>query len=420
MQPRLDTAAVSPAAVDVHCRRTAAVAKLIAHHLFLPSEEKDLLCTVCLLHHRSIGLFAPKSMERLLADIFGKNAPALVVDDSVPIVVRGVLNAYDVPGTGTALESRLASILRLANAFDQDMEAQPIDGDEVGEILERLQGGVQAGLWSEESIHALVQSTRPPPIGQAESWRVPVFPQTALRTLHLMRDPRASLADVVESASLDPATAGLVMQLSNSALFGSRTRVATLSQAIGRLGFATSQKVITSAALHPVFDSPKLQETWQHSLQMADLSEQLASHAGVIDPPEAYLAGLVHDVGRIALLSMPLYDSARLQGLVHGGCPQVYAENLLLHTDHAALGAQIATLWRLPETMVSAIRQHHRPEKAESPLAHLLYVAEYLSGSEEDLPSIIRLEAALKGIGLDWDEVGGCTVSALGSWLAAA
>jgi putative nucleotidyltransferase with HDIG domain len=153
---------------------------------------------------------------------------------------------------------------------------------------------------------------------------------------------------------------------------------------------------------------------------VADLSEQLARQTGAVDPAEAYLAGLLHDVGRIALLRMPLYDSARLQGLVCGGCPRVYVENLLLRTDHAALGAQIAEGWRLPETMVSAIRQHHRPEKAASPLGYLLYVAEYLSGSEEDLPSIIRLEASLKSIGLAWDDVGYCTVSALGSWLAAA
>jgi HD-like signal output (HDOD) protein len=300
------------------------------------------------------------------------------------------------------------------------MEAQPIDGEEIGEILDRLGGGVEAGLWPEESINALVQSTRPPPIVQVESWRVPVFPQAALRTLSLMRDPRASLANVVEAASLDPATAGLVMRLGNSALFGSRTRVSTLSQAIARLGFATSQKVIIAAALQPVFDSAKLQEAWQHSLQVADLSEQLACQAGAIDPAEAYLAGLVDDVGRIALLSMPLYDAARLQGLMCGGCPPVYVENLLLRTDHAALGAQIAAGWRLPETMVLGIRQHHRPERAESPLANLLYVAEYLSGSEEDLPSVIRLEASLKGIGLVWDNIADCTVSAVGNWLGAA
>jgi putative nucleotidyltransferase with HDIG domain len=420
MLPHSKTAAVSPADVEVHCRRTAAVAKLIAHHLFLPFEEQKLLTASCLLHHCSIGLRAPKGMERLLTDIFGKDEPAPGVCDPVPIVVRGVLNAYDVPGRGTALESRLASILRLADVFDQDMEAQPIDCEEVGEILERLRRGVEAGLWTEESIEALEQSTRPASIGQSESWRVPVSPQAALRSLSLMRDPRASIADVVEGASLDPATAGLVMKLANSALFGSRTRVSTLSQAIGRLGFATSQKVIVSAALHRVFDSPRLREVWQHSLQVADLSEQLACHTGTIDPAEAYLAGLVHDVGQIALLSMPLYDSARLQGLVSDSCPPVYAENLLLRTDHAALGAQIAAGWRLPETMVSAIRQHHRPEKAEGPLAHLLYVAEYVSGSEEDLPSLIRLETSLKGIGLAWDDVGDYTVSALGGWLAAA
>jgi putative nucleotidyltransferase with HDIG domain len=265
-----------------------------------------------------------------------------------------------------------------------------------------------------------VQSTRPTPIIQVESWPVPVFPQTALRTMRLMRDPRASLATVVEAASLDPATAGLVMRLGNSALFGSRTRVSTLSQAIGRLGFATSQKVITAAALQPVFDSPKLQEAWQHSLQVADLSEQLACQAGAINPAEAYLAGLLHDVGRIALLSMPLYDSARLHGLMCGGCPPVYVENLLLRTDHAAMGAQIAAGWRLPDTMVSGIRLHHRPEKAESRLAYLLYVAEYLSGSDEDLPSVIRLEASLQAIGLAWDDIADCTVSALGRWLVAA
>lgn len=417
--PHLEAAAVSETAVEfsVHCGRTAAVARLIAHQLFMPSEEKDLLRAACLLHHHNIDLLAPENVARLLADIFRGTARTLTLDNRFPDMVCGVLKDYQVLGSGTVLESRLASILWLSDAFDQHMKAPPVEGEEVGEILARLRGGVDAGFWTVELIDALGRAAKTPPLGP---WSVPVFPQAALRTVSLMRNPEACLADVVEAAKLDPAIAGAVMRCANSALFGSRTPIATLANAIGRLGFVTSQKVITSAALRPVFDSPKLQEAWQHSLEVADLSEQLAARSRTIDPAEAYLAGLVHDVGRIALLALPLYDAARVQGLLHGGCPQVYAEHLLLRTDHAALGAEIAAEWRLPQAMVSAIRQHHRPERAESALAYLLYVAEYLSGAEEDLPSSIRLESSLTGIKLTWEDIRDCTVSPLGSWLAAA
>ena len=237
-------------------------------------------------------------------------------------MIRGVLNAYDCPGSGTALESRLGGILRLADAFDQSMEAQPFHGEDLDEILCRLRCGVKGGLWPEESLDALVRSTSGSQIGDPGSWRVPVLPKAALRVLNLMHDRSTTLTALAEAASMDPATAALVVRLANSTLFGAGTRISTLSQAIGRLGFATSQKIVIVAALQPIFGSPKLHEVWRHSLQVADLSEQMALRAGSIDPAQAYLVGLVHDVGRIVLPSMSLYDSARLSGLVLGGCPK--------------------------------------------------------------------------------------------------
>jgi len=376
-----------------------------------------LLRAACLLHHHDISLLLPRGPERPLVGIPGSSPPAVTENGRLASAVRGVLDAFNVPGTGKATEQKLTSILWLADAFDEHMKMPPNGADEVGEILERLRDGVETGLWPVESIDALVHSTSATLLGRG---RLPVFPQAALRALSLMRDPRACLADVIESAKRDPSIAGLVMQLANSALFASRTPIATLANAINRLGFAIAQKVITAAAMRPLFSSSELQEVWHHSLEAADLSEQLADRSGTIDPAEAYLAGLLHDVGRIALLAMPLYDSARLQGLLHGGCPRVYAEHLVLRTDHAAVGAEIAEGWRLRETMVLAIRQHHRPERAGGPLSCLLYVVEYLSGTEEDLSSRSRLESALRGIGLTWDKIRDCTVSALGSWLAAA
>ncbi|MEI9973617.1 MAG: HDOD domain-containing protein [Ignavibacteriota bacterium] len=139
-----------------------------------------------------------------------------------------------------------------------------------------------------------------------------------------------------------------------------------------------------SLAVKPILFQPKPETLWPHSVAVAELAEQLACVAGGVDPGEAYLAGLLHDVGRIALREAALYDAARVQGLVESGCPATYAEELILRTDHAELGAQIAREWRLPEPLAVAIRQHHHPEATNSRLAHVLYLAEYLSNSNED------------------------------------
>jgi len=405
---------------EAHCRRTATVAGLIGRSLSLSAEEQNLLRTTCLLHHDGAGLLAPDCLDRIMRDLFGARALALVSSDRIPMPVREVLRAYETPGSGSAVESRLAAILRLTDAFDQAMEAEPIDGESVEEIITRLSQAVEGGLWPQEVVHGLKQATQPVEFTEEIVKRVPVFPKAVMRALTLMRDPRASLDDIIAAASLDPGLAGPVMQLANSALFGSRARASTLSQAIARLGFATTQKVITSAAVGPLFASANLRDTWRHSVRVADIADQLASRAGVIDSAEAYLAGLLHDVGRLALLSLPAADAVRLEEAVSGGCAPVYAERLILGTDHAALGGKIAAEWRLPEEMTEAIMQHHRPERTDAPLGFLLYLAECLSGSEEDLPSLVRLERSLQGIGLVWSQVEDCCVSDLGCWIAAA
>jgi putative nucleotidyltransferase with HDIG domain len=386
----------SPEHIDIegHCHRVGAIANLIAHHLFLSTEEKDLLNSACLLHHDA-----------------GSHAPA---------DVRTVLVAFGKPGLGNPLHRKLGAILRLSDAFDGEYRAQPLQHRGATEILDSLRSGVERGMWPRQILDALQECTRPQLMPQPSEWQVPVFPQAALQTLDALRDPRASIPHVVDAARRDPATAGAIVQLANSALYIRHGEASTLSMAVARLGFETARKVVASLAMRPLLFLPKLESLWPHSIEVADLAEQLAGRAAGIDPGEAYLAGLLHDIGRIALRATTLYDAARLRGLEQSGCPAVYAEDLILRTDHAVLGGQIAAMWRLPGHLARAIRQHHRPETATSRLAHILYLAEYLTGSQEDLPSPPRLELALRGSGLTGEALHKCVRSEVGGWLAAA
>ena len=407
-------------ALREHCRRVAGLAKLVSHHLKLSAADRDHLHSACMLHHSDDGLLSARATVHLLHDLFHRAPQIAGESEPIPDATRGVLSAWRKPGSGNPPEHKLAEILRLCDSFDQEFEAQPFEGRTASQILEALRTGVIEGLWSKDVMQALEDCTRPEAVFSPAGWRIPVFPAAAAQTLEAMRNPSASLNLVGEAAQRDPATAGAVMRLANSALFGARGSVATLRLAIMRLGFETARRVVTSLAVKPMLYQPKPETLWPHSVEVADLAEQLACRAGGVDPGEAYLAGLLHDVGRIALREAPLYDAARLQGLAESGCPTTYSEQLILRTDHAELGAQVAGEWRLPHCLIDAIRQHHRPELSECRLSHILYLAEYLSGSEEDLPSALRMTVALKTLGLTADQVEACSSSQVGAWLAAA
>lgn len=407
-------------ALKEHCRRVAGLCKLVAHHLRLRGEETERLYPACMLHHSDEGLLSGRATVHLLHDLF-YDAPRIVGEvEPIPETTRALLSAWRRPGSGSEAEQKLADILRLCDAFDQEFEAQPFERLSAGEILAALRAGVSQGLWSQRAMQALEDCTRPEAVFSPAGWRIPVFPKAAAQTLDAMRNPAVSLNMVVEAAHRDPATAGAVMTLANSALFGDRGSVSTLRLAIMRLGFETARRVVLSLAVRPLLYQPRPATLWPHSVEVADLAEQLASRAGAIDPGEAYLAGLLHDVGRIALREAPLFDAARLQGLAESGCPATYAEELILRTDHAELGARIAGEWRLPPPLIAAIREHHRPETATGRLSHVLYLAEYLAGSNEDLPSSLRLALSLQNLGLSEEEIESCGGSQVGAWLAAA
>jgi len=122
-----------------------------------------------------------------------------------------------------------------------------------------------------------------------------------------------------------------------------RAPITTLRQATGLRHFKKSGGSAEAALLA----SPKLEPLWRHSLEEADLGELITGCWPGVEGGEAYLSRPVARHGPLAMSTLTLYDSPRLAGPREGGCPVVYAETLLLQTDHAEPGGDLARHWNL-------------------------------------------------------------------------
>ena len=376
MSPELESYLPADPTLLAHCRRVAAVAQCIGHQLFLDTAAKGSLKAGALLHHLRID----------------GTAPALAC--------AAILQAFHRPvGIAAALRQSV-DILNIADNFDQLYEARPIEPRSPPEIIAELRRRAEWYSWGMEPVNALDRVMRETEFKGFDGFSLPVFPQAAYRALQLIEQPDSTVAQIESIVSSDPAIAASVVRAANSALFMGHSEVLTIRNAVTRLGYGSTRKIILATALRPVFARASMQPLLLHSLKMAELVSYLAAQTRSVDPEEAFLCGLLHDIGKLLLDRLNIFDSGRIRGLTEHGCPAVYAENLLIGCDHGELGGSIASSWKFPPRLGQAIQNHHTPERTDSPLAHLLYLGECRLDHLEDLPSPFRLELCERSTGI--------------------
>ena len=173
-----------------------------------------------------------------------------------------------------------------------------------------------------------------------------------------------------------------------------------LAQAIAYIGMGRTRQSLMASSVQQLFAKPRMLAVWKHSLEAAEVAERIATAMAGVDPHEAFLLGLLHDVGRLLITMMPEEVNASIQRLVSNGCQLSLAELVLCGFDHAEAGAETLTKWNFPEEWRLAIKYHHQPERSKSVLSSLLYLTEFWVNAEEDLPSNFRLHTALNRVGL--------------------
>lgn len=228
----------------------------------------------------------------------------------------------------------------------------------------------------------------------------------------VVHELRAALADeatgmecVVAIVATDPALTMAALRLANSSFYGVSGRVATLRDAVQTLGLNTLSAAVMTAAVMAGFQRSEcagfdMAGAWRHAVATALSAEALAG-AREVDVGTAYVAGLVHDIGRIALAAhFPAEFSAVLARMADRDEMPVEAERELLGLDHAQVGAMIAGHWRLAPVVVEAIAGHHELQAGAAQGLHdVLHVADNvtyalgLSMSADELVPPLSLDA---------------------------
>jgi len=211
---------------------------------------------------------------------------------------------------------------------------------------------------------------------------LPSLPQVIIDLQAAMSREDVSIDAIADTVSLDQALAAKALRVANCSFYGVPGRVVSIRQAIGMLGLRSVSTVLTIAAVSQSIPRPScpgfdLERYWRHSVAVALCARNIA-RALRLDADVAFTAGLLHDLGRLALASqVPASLAEALRKRDELDCTMLEAERAVLGTDHAALGSQVAARWHFGAAIVDAIRLHHEPPAAaQATMMDVIHIAD--------------------------------------------
>ncbi len=214
-----------------------------------------------------------------------------------------------------------------------------------------------------------------------------------------------------EKISRDQALAAKTLRLANSSFYGMQRKISTIPQAIAVLGLNSVRTLVAAVAVSNAFPGSSagrfdFSMFWRHSIATALCAKALARHMR-IDSDQAFIAGLLHDIGRLILVvRFPQEYDAVLDYSATNKCQLLQAERALLEVEHTQVGRALAEHWKFPMSIQDAIGLHHEPDlKKAGPLATAVQVANHVTyammrtdAEERVAPQLSQAE--LEGLGI--------------------
>lgn len=214
-------------------------------------------------------------------------------------------------------------------------------------------------------------------------------PEIGIKVSSMLKQPDVSLRDVAALVEKDPAISAALLRIANSSLLGASKEIVSVNRAMLRLGTDQTAELAIGISVANAFKGidanvVTVDEIWRHSMLCAAGCRLIADKLRLPDRDAAFTSGLLHDIGRLVLLSHMPDEMSRVFQLTNPadgeGIDEVEAELQVLQFDHGECGELLAWQWKLPVEVSRCMRYHHDPAAAPA---------------DSLLPSVVHLANAI-------------------------
>ena len=209
---------------------------------------------------------------------------------------------------------------------------------------------------------------------------IPTFPENVLTLQKLCNDPESTIDTISERIQMDPALSTDVIKLSNSAGFVPGKRIESVYEAVMTIGLKNVNAILMTSNARRILNErySKFEEIWDHCNKVAFYAITIASKLKKRQVVEyAFLTGLLHDLGKIILLSTKkeIVDQIADQVKERKIKTSTIMEEISIGISHSTIGEIVARKWNFPDYLVEAIQHHHAPLNASEEYRDIVYVA---------------------------------------------
>ena len=215
---------------------------------------------------------------------------------------------------------------------------------------------------------------------------LPSLPQAAARILGLLRDPEVSISELARALELEPVLAVKILKFANSAFVGCNCQVVDLRRALMIMGLRTAKITTLGFCLtnsFPRTDAFDFDWCWRRNIINSSAARKLSRLRPDIDSDNAFLAGLIQDMGILVLGQSLGSEYQPLIEACQAGEPMHLVEQRELQTDHAEVSAELSRHWGLPEEITVSVAEHHQDPVGDG-LAAVLAGAEAVTNFVQD------------------------------------